>query len=321
VSVSPIVWFIIRRLGVTVVLLLVLSVAIFGLVYLAPGNIVDSLLGLRPRTPQLVAQLNHYYHLDKPFFTQYWYWINHAFHGDLGRSADTGFPVTSSIAQRAGVTIYLAVYAFVLTMSVGTALGVLAALKQRSVIDRTAVGFSMLAGSAPAFVSGILFLWVFTVHWKLMPSFGPGAGFGDRFVHLTLPAIAFAIPAAGGIMKLVRASMIQALDQDYIAFARARGVPARTLIFSYALRNACIPVVTASAYLLSALLVGAIFVEAVFSLPGLGQLMITAVAARDVPLIQGLALLASAVVIVANLLVDVLYPIIDPRIRFGAIAA
>lgn len=319
-SVPPLVWFLARRILAAVAILFILSFGIFALVYIAPGSVLDALLGFRGRSPDVVAQLRHAYHLDQPFFAQYWYWLDNALHLRLGRSATTGLPVTTSIAQASGITIFLSVYAFTVALVFGVGLGIIAAIRHQSVLDRIVVGISTLGMSAPAFVTGVVLLWIFTVRWKVMPSFGPGAGLSDRFVHLTLPAIALALPVLAPILKLTRASMVETLAQDYVAFARARGVSRWSVIVTYAFRNACIPVITIAALIVAWLVVGATFVESTFALPGLGSLLLTAATARDIPLVQGMALLAAALVLSANLAADVIYLFADPRIRFGAAA-
>lgn len=298
-------------------LLLVLSFGIFSLLYLAPGDIVQSLLGARQSSPELIAQLRAQYHLDDPFLTQYWIWLQNALHGDLGHSTVTGLPVTQAIKDHAGVTVFLGLYAFAITTFFGVSLGVAAAVRKRSAADRGIVGFSVIAVSMPAFVTGIVLLYLLAVRVAWFPAFGPGEGFQDRLVHLTLPAIALALTQAALVLKLTRASMIEALDQDYVAFARARGLATWRVLWTYAFRNALIPVVTASALILAYLLTGAVLVEVTFALPGLGSLLVDSVNQKDVTTVQGLALVVAATVMIANLLTDVLYMFLDPRIRLG----
>jgi peptide/nickel transport system permease protein len=302
-------------------LLLLLSFGIFSLMYIAPGDIVQSLLGARQASPELIHQLRAQYHLDDPFLTQYWLWLKHAVHFDLGRSTVTGLPVTGALRQRYGVTLFLGIYAFLLTIVFGICLGVASAVRKRTIADRGIVGLSVIGVSMPAFVSGIVLLYLLAVRVSWFPAYGPGAGFTDRLVHLTLPAVALALTQAALVLKLTRAAMIEALDQDYVAFARARGLPVRRVLLTYAFRNALIPVVTAAALILAFLLTGAVLVEVTFALPGLGSLLVDAVNTKDVTTVQGLALVVAATVMLANLLTDVLYLFLDPRIRFGAGAA
>ncbi|HEY1367640.1 MAG TPA: ABC transporter permease [Gaiellaceae bacterium] len=315
--VRPLAFFVARRLAALVLLLVLLSFGIFSLMYIAPGDIVQALIGARQSSPALIHQLREQYHLDDPFLTQYWIWLKAAAHFDLGRSTVTGLPVTAAIRQHFGVTLFLGIYAFILTTVFGVSLGVAAAVRKRTVADRGIVGVSVLAVSMPAFVTGIVLLYLLAVRVSWFPAYGPGTGFSDRLVHLTLPAIALALTQAALVLKLTRASMIETLDQDYVAFARARGVPARRVLGTYAFRNALIPVVTASALILAFLLTGAVLVEVTFALPGLGSLLVDSVDRKDVTTVQGLALVIAATVMLANLVTDVAYLFLDPRIRFG----
>jgi len=305
-----------RRLAAIVGLLGLLSFGIFSLLYLAPGSIVNALLGGRPATSQEIVQLTARYHLDQPFLTQYWIWLKGALHFDLGRSATTGLPVETAIRERFGVTLFLALYSFLLVCLFGLTLGIVSAVRRRSLIDRGIVAGSVVAASMPAFVTGIMLLYVFSVLLAWLPTYGAGSGFLDRLLHLTLPALAMAITTAAIVHKLTRASLIEVLEQDYVAFARARGLPRRRVILTYALRNAIIPVTTYLGLVLAGLLTGAVFVESVFSLPGICSLLINAVLAKDIPMVQGMSLLAAGLILLANLVTDILYVFIDPRIRF-----
>jgi peptide/nickel transport system permease protein len=309
--------FVARRLAALVVLLAIISFGVFSLLQLAPGDVVQSLLGGRRATPETIAALRAQFHLDEPFLSRYWLWLSDALQGDLGASSVSGLSVLETIRERVSVTLFLGLYAFAITMVLGVSLGVIAALRKRSIADRSIVGLSVIGVSTPVFVSGVLLLYLLAVQFSVFPAFGAGEGFVDRLYHLTLPAVALAFTQATFILKLTRAAMIEALDQDYVAFARARGVPMRTVVFGYAFRNALIPVVTAAGIVLGALLTGAILIEVVFALPGLGSLLIESVELRDIPTVQGLAMLVATTIILVNLLTDVLYLFIDPRIRRG----
>jgi peptide/nickel transport system permease protein len=313
---SPWAVFVMRRFMAMVGLLVLLSFGIFSLLYLAPGSMVDKLLGTRTATPQTIAQLKVQYHLDQPFLVQYWIWLKGAVRLDLGRSASTGLPVTSSIRDALGVTLFLGLYAFLLITLFGLTLGIVSAVRKRRFVDRGLVVGSVVGASMPAFVTGILLLYFFSVRLTWLPTYGAGEGFVNRFVHLTLPAVALALTITAVIHKLTRASLIEALEHDYVAFARARGLPRHTVVITYGLRNAIIPVTTYLGLLLASLVTGAVFIEVVFSLPGLGSLLVSAVQNKDIPLVQGVSLLAAAFILLANLGTDILYLFIDPRIRF-----
>jgi peptide/nickel transport system permease protein len=309
------------RLAVAVPLLLLISLGVFALVHLAPGDPVRALLGTRPSDPATLAALRERYHLNDPFIVQYAKWLWQVLQGDLGRSINGNRLVLSAIAERAGVTIFLSIISTVIVLFAGVFLGMVAALKRGSRLDRAVVMFGVFGISSPAFVTGIFLLYFFGVVLGWFPTFGAGRDFADRLWHLTLPALALALSVMAIVVKITRASMIEELDKDYVAFARARGLSRRRITFAYVLRNALVPVVTAAGLIVVGLLAGAIYIEVTFALPGLGSLTVDAVQKRDIPLIQGTTLVFSVFVVLINLIVDVAYTLIDPRIRFGRVAA
>lgn len=308
--------FVARRLGAMAVLLVLLSFGVFSLTYLAPGDAVDALLGGRSSSPELVAQLREEYHLNDPFFTQYWIWARDALTLNFGDSVKTTLPVTDEIGARLGASAFLAAYAYLLTILFGVIPGIVAALKQRKALDRGLVAGAVVTLSTPPFVLGILLLYLFAVLMPMFPAAGKGAGFIDMLWHLTLPAIALSLTIAAFMLRHTRASMIAVLDQDYVTFARARGLAWRRVLRRYLLRNALIPVITVSGVLLSYFVTGAVLVETTFSLGGLGELLVRSAQDNDLPMIQGLTLLIAAVIVLANLLADLTYLVIDPRIRY-----
>jgi peptide/nickel transport system permease protein len=310
---------IVWRLAIAVPLLLIISFGVFALVHLAPGDPVRALLGTRPSDPETLAALRERYHLDDPFIVQYGKWLWQVLHGDLGRSINGNRLVSSSIKDRAGVTIFLSLVSTAIVLVVGILLGLLAAFRRGSRLDRAVVMFGVLGISSPAFVTGIFLLYFFGVVLGWFPTFGAGRGFLDRFWHLTLPAAALALSVMAIVVKITRASVAEQLDRDYVAFARARGLSAGRITLAYVLRNALIPVVTAAGLIVVGLLASAIYVEVTFALPGLGSLTVDAVQKRDIPLIQGTTLVFACFVVAVNLVVDVIYTIIDPRIRFGRV--
>lgn len=312
-----------RVLGVAALLLLI-SFAVFSLQHIAPGDPIDIVLqsnsnqGQAQQTsPETLRVLNEKYHFDEPFLEQYLLWATNAAQLDLGDSVQTTLPVTHEIRARLPVSIFLGVYAFTLTMIFGVALGIFAALKGQHAVDRGISAGSVIGLSTPAFVSGVFLLYLFAVRLEWFPTFGGGTGFVDHLRHLTLPAIALAVAACAFIVKHTRASLLNVLDQDYVTFARARGLSGRRVLFAYGLRNALIPIVTLSGPLLAFLITGAVLVEVTFSLPGVGQLLIQSATTKDLPLLQGITLVAAIFILVANLIVDVLYMAVDPRIRLG----
>jgi peptide/nickel transport system permease protein len=310
--------FLARRTAAFLILLLIISFGVFSLLYIAPGNTAQILLGARPQNPATLAAVRQEYHLNEPFLVQYWIWLKGAVTLNFGRSIQTQQPVIDIIKSRAPIDIFLGLYAFVLVLVTAVPLGILAALRQRKMTDRAVVGLSVVGVSAPPFATSLLLLYLLSVAIGLFPAFGAGSGFFSRLYHLTLPAIALALSAAALVVKFTRAAMIQALDQDYVAFARARGLSRSRVVFGYALRNSLVPIVTASGLVLGYLLTGAVLVEYTFSLNGVGAYLVNAVDFKDFPVVQGIALLAAALIMLANLLTDVAYLFIDPRIRYGA---
>jgi len=313
----PIVYLIVRRLLVFCVMLVGLSFLVFSLLYISPGNAVDTLLGFNPRSPETVKLLTHEYHLDKPFFTQYWLWARGALHLHFGTSIQASLPVSYEIKSHLPPSLYLGLYAFVLTMTFGIGAGVVSALRRRTSIDRGIVAVAIIGLSTPAFVGGVLLLYLFAVVIPWFPAFGAGTGFIDGLWHLTLPAAALSTAVAAFVVKHTRAAMTNVLDQDYVTFAKARGLPRTRILFLYELRNALIPIVTISAVILAGLITGAVLVEVTFSLPGIGGLLVQSANAHDLPLLQGVALLIGVFIMSANLLADLAAILIDPRIRLG----
>lgn len=307
-----------RRLAAMVVVLIAMSFVIFLFLYLAPGSPEQILLGPREATPESVAAIRHQYHLDQSFLGQYLLWVEGAVRLDFGRSIITNAPVANEIAERLRFSIQLAALAFLFILVVGVPLGLLAASRRRTTVDRSIVAFSVAGVSAPAFATGLLLLYVFAVRLSWFPVFGQGSGFFDRIWHLTLPAIALGLTGMGLILRLTRAGAASAFEQDYVAFARARGIPRRRIMRSYVLRNALVPIVTASGLIFAYLIAGAVLVETTFALPGVGSLLVEAINNKDIPVVQGLAMLIALTVVVINLLTDLAYLAIDPRIAFEA---
>jgi len=311
--------FVLRRLAVALPLLLIISFGVFALIHLAPGDPARALLGSRPSDPATLAAIREQYHLNDPFFVQYGIWLWHALQGDFGRSIQGGQLVMAAIRQRLGVTIYLGIVSAIIVLGLGILLGMIAAFRRGSRLDRAVVMVGVLGISSPSFVTGIFLLYLFGVVLGWFPTFGAGRGFLDRFWHLTLPSFALALSVMAITVKITRASMIEELDKDYVTFARARGLSVARITIAYVLRNALIPVVTAAGLIIVGLIAQAIYVEVTFALPGVGSLIVDAVQKRDIPMVQGATVLLSAFIVLLNLLIDVIYTLIDPRIRFGRV--
>lgn len=309
--------FLVRRLLGTLVVLALLSVGVFALLYLAPGSVEQTLLGTRPASPETIAAIRARYHLDDPVAVQYLRWLGGVLRGDFGTSIRTGAPVTEAIGGKLPLTLELTLYGTLLATLVGLPLGVLGAFRRGRAADRAAVVTAVAGMSAPPFAVGLVLLMAFAVYLQWFPVYGAGEGASDRLRHLTLPAVALAIGAAGLLVRFTRAALIRELDQDYLVFARARGLPSPLVVW-YALRNSLIPIMTAVGLILTSTLAGTVLVEVAFALPGLGTLLVDSVTFKDMPVVQALALLLTLLISAVNLLVDVGYTLADPRIRFGA---
>jgi peptide/nickel transport system permease protein len=321
-SAVPNLLFVVRRLGGLVVVLVAVSFLVFSLLYLAPGSPEQLLLGnSKTIDPVTVHAVRQEYHLDGPFLLRYVRWAGAALQLDFGKSIRTGEPVRHGIAQRLSLTAQVAGIGFALTILVGLPLGVLAAARRTRLVDRGIVFFSIVGVSAPAFATGILLLYLFAVRAGWFPAYGQGTGFADRLHHLVLPGVALALTATGLVVKITRAAFVVELEKDYVTFARARGVRTLRVLFGFVLRNAATPIVTAAGLILAYMLAGSVLVEVTFALPGIGALLVDSVTSQDIPMVQGLAMLVAAMVVLVNLLVDVLYPLIDPRIGFEKVSA
>jgi peptide/nickel transport system permease protein len=311
---------ILERLAVAIPLLFLISLGVFALVHVAPGDPVRALLGTKGADPATLAALREKYHLNDPFIVQYGKWLWQVLQGDLGRSINGNRKVWNAIADRASVTLVLSGIGTVIVLVFGILLGMIAAFKRGTRIDRAMVMFGVLGISSPAFVTGIFLLYLFGVVLGWFPTFGAGRdNLGDMLWHMTLPAFALALSVMAIVVKITRAAMIEELDRDYVTFARARGLSATRITLAYVLRNALIPVITAAGIVVVGLLASAIYVEVTFALPGLGSLTVDAVQKRDIPLIQGTTLVFACFVVAINLVIDVVYTLIDPRIRFGKV--
>jgi peptide/nickel transport system permease protein len=302
-----------RLLGV-VGILFILSVLIFGMMYLIPGDLVRNLLGLRPATEEAVAAIRERYRLDDPVWVQYGTWLANAMRGDLGQSIRLQVPVADAIASRIGLTATLSILAIVLASITAVPMGVLAALKSGRGLDRALTGASVLGLSAPAFAVSLLLLYGFAYYLPIFPVYGSGTGLFDQLYHLVLPAVALAVGLGAILMRLTRAAMIESLSTDYVTFARSRGL-SETRVLIIALRNSAIPITTGAGLVFTYVIGGTILVETTFALPGLGTLLQDAVFFKDIALVQSLVLLVALVIALTTVLIDLTYAILDPRIR------
>ncbi|MFC0598196.1 ABC transporter permease [Streptomyces palmae] len=306
--------FLLGRLLGLVAVLFATSLLVFGSVHLAPGDPVSFLLHGRPATPEAVAALRDQYHLDDPLPVQYAKWLGGVLHGDFGRSAQYHQDVGALIGSRLPGTALLIGYAALLVAVLGVTAGVLAALRP-GLIDRAVLFGTGVTTATPSFVSAMALVSLFSVRLGWFP--GPGGtpqGFGDRLYHLTLPALALALTFAGPLARVTRSAMLDELGRDHVEVARARGVAERSVVRRHVLRNALGPVVTVGGTLLAGLLISTSIVETAFDVSGIGSLLVQSVTAKDFAVVQAITLLSVAAFVVVNLVVDILVPLIDPRL-------
>lgn len=306
-----------RVLG-TLAVLFVLSVVIFSLIHLAPGDIVKNLLGTRPASPEAVAAIRAQYHLDDPLPVQYVRWLGAFLTGDLGESIRLQTPVADAIGQRLGLTGALCGLSFLVALAVAVPLGVRSAAHAGGWVDRWANALAIIGLSAPTFAVGLLLLYVFAFYLPLFPAYGAGRGGADTLWHLVLPAITLALGLGAIILKLTRTALLRELETDYVTSARARGLAERK-VQRIALRNAAIPIVTGASLVLTFLVGGTVLAETTFALPGLGTLLQDSVLFKDIAVVQSLTLLVAIVIAVIALLTDLVYLLLDPRIRSRAV--
>ncbi len=305
--------FLVKRVLALLVVLLVASLLVYGSLYLAPGGPLSFLVGTRSATPELIAQVTAQYHLNDPFLVRYFTWLADVLHGDLGRSLVYREAVSSLIASRFLTTLLLVVYATVLILLVGLGTGIWAALR-RGVAGRVVTGWNVASLSTPAFVLGALLIVVFALGLGWFPVYGSGSGFGDRLWHLTLPAIALALSSAAYLSRISSASITSEMGKEHVETAMSRGLPRKLVVRRHVLRNASIPVITVVGLTIAGLVAGTVVVENVFALDGLGSLLVRAILQRDYAVVQAVVLLLTIVFVLVNLIVDVLYSLVDPRL-------
>src|ERR1700693_976521 len=310
--------YILRRIVATVPVMAIVALFVFSLLYIAPGDPAAVIAGDQA-SPADVERIRENLGLDRPFLVQFGTWVWRILHGDLGTSIFTNLPVASLIVQRIEPTLSLMALTLCLTIIVAVPLGVVAAWKAGSFVDRAIMAFAVFAFSLPVFVGGYLLAYVFAVEFEWLPVQGytPLAqGFWPWLENLILPAVALGRVYIALIARITRASMLEVLQQDYIRTARAKGLGQRSILFVHALKNAAVPIVTVIGLGVALLIGGAVVTESVFAIPGLGRLTVDAILRRDYPVIQGIVLLFSFVYVLVNLLIDLLYTVLDPRIRY-----
>ncbi len=302
--------YIVRRLVLLVPVLLGVSLGSFGLLQLVPGDPALILAG-QEATEEVLAQIRHEYGLDQPLPIQFLVYLRNVARGNLGISIQSRQPVATLIAQRFPFTLRLAFLAILFSAALGVAAGVIAATRRNSVVDLAALFGSLLGISLPIFWLGLLMILVFSVRLQWFPAGGSGT-----LAHLVLPAIVLGAASSAVIARMTRASMLEVLRQDYVRTARAKGVRESRIVYRDALKNAMIPILTVFGLEFGYNLGGAVLTETVFSLPGLGRLIVEGIFARDYPVVQGAMLVVATTFVLVNLLTDIAYAFFDPRIRY-----
>jgi len=310
--------YVLRRVLATLPVMAIVALFVFSLLYIAPGDPAAVIAGDQA-SPADVERIRQSLGLDRPFLVQFGSWLWGILHGDLGTSIFTSLPVAALIAQRIEPTLSLMAITLVLTIVIAVPLGVVAAWKAGSWVDRTIMAFAVFAFSLPVFVVGYLLAYVFALEleWFPVQGYTPLAqGFWPWLENLILPAVALGGVYIALIARITRASMLEVLQQDYIRTARAKGLGQRSILFVHALKNAAVPIVTVIGIGIALLIGGAVVTESVFAIPGLGRLTVDAILRRDYPVIQGIVLMFSFLYTLVNLVVDLTYTLIDPRIRY-----
>jgi peptide/nickel transport system permease protein len=310
--------YVIRRVIATIPVMAVVALVVFSLLYITPGDPAAIIAGDQA-SPADIDRIRESLGLDRPFLVRFGEWVWQLLHGDLGTSIFTNLPVTTMIAQRFEPTLSLMAITLCLSIAVAVPIGVVAAWKAGTWIDRLIMAFAVFGFSVPVFVIGYLLAYVFALQFEWLPVQGYtplSQGIGPWFQNLILPAIALGCVYIALIARITRATMLEVLQQDYIRTARAKGVGQHDILYVHALKNASVPIVTVIGIGIALLIGGAVVTESVFAIPGLGRLTVDAILRRDYPIIQGLVLLFSFVYVLINLAIDLLYTLLDPRIRY-----
>jgi peptide/nickel transport system permease protein len=310
--------YILRRVGQAVIVMVGVSIIVFLLVHLVPGDPIRRSLGTR-FDPDVYDALYRRAGFDRPLVEQYFRWVGNALQGDLGVSFRSGRPVTALVAERLPATAFLAGSALLIALVIALPAGIISAVRSGSPLDRVVSAVSQVGVSIPDFWSGIMLILVFSLTLGWLPPSGyvsPLDDVGEFLRRIILPAVTVGIVSGSILTRFVRSAMLDALNQDYTRTARAKGLRQRTVVNRHVLKNALVPIVTVTGLQLAFLLGGVVVVEVIFAWPGLGRLALDAVERRDYPVLQGAVLLFSLTFLVVNLIVDLLYAYLDPRIRY-----
>lgn len=302
--------FILQRILLAFLTLFGITVIVFSLMHLAPGDPVSVIAG-RETDPKIVAAIREEWGFNQPIYIQYFTWLRKAMTGDFGMSFVNRMNVVDLIASRLPYTIKLNLVASVIGLSIAFPVGILSAVRKYSIFDYVSTFFALLSQSMPSFWLSLMAISIFSAKLGWFPSSG-----SETWQHYIMPAVILGTTWAAGLTRMIRSSMMEVLTEDYVRTARAKGLRESVVVYRHALRNAMVPIATSLAYWIAYLVTGSVIVEVIFALPGIGRLMISSLSNRDYFVVQAVILLTSSAVLIANLAVDVLYVVIDPRIRY-----
>jgi peptide/nickel transport system permease protein len=308
-----------RRIAIAIPTLIIVSIFVFALQHALPGDPILVIAG-EERDPEAIARIRALYRLDDPIPLQYLAWAGQVLQGDFGRSLRTGEPVSTLILQKLPVTLQLAIASMIVALAIGIPAGILAAVRKGTIVDYSASAVALSGLSIPNFWLGIMLILLVSVEWQLLPASGYVPFFENpigAIETLILPSFVLGTGIAAFVMRHTRSAMLEVLRSDYIRTARAKGLDEKVVVNKHALRNALLPVVTLSTILFGELLAGAVLTEQVFTIPGFGKLIVDAVFNRDYGVVQGVVLCTAIGFIVMNLIADVLYIMINPKLRTG----
>ena len=302
--------YIVRRLLLTIPVIIGVSIIVFAIIRMIPGDPARAIAGVNA-TPEFIQQVRVRYALDQPFYVQYGRFMADLFRGDLGRSIFSGRAVTTEIGERFPRTLVLASVALVIATGIGVSAGIVSATRRNSLFDNASMVVALAGVAAPVFWMALMLQLLFAVQLRWLPATGIGT-----FRHIILPSITLGTASAALMARITRSSMLDVLRQDFITTARSKGLGERVVVYKHALKNALIPVVTVLGLQFGILLGGAVLTETVFAWPGVGRLLVDAILRRDYPVVQGTVMLLAFLFVIINLVVDVVYAYLDPRVHY-----
>jgi ABC-type dipeptide/oligopeptide/nickel transport system permease component len=303
--------YVVKRIVLMIPVLIFMTVVVFSIFYFAPGDPVSRIAGPNV-TVEVYESIKRKYGLDQPYIVQYWRFMKSVIEGDLGVSILQERPVIEMIKERLPVTLEIGLLGFLITFAIAIPAGVIAAVKKNTFIDYLCMSSTLLGIAIPTFWFGMLLMYFFAYKLRWFPISGYGT-----IKHLILPSFAIGLTNAAITARMVRSSMLEVLKQDYVRTARSKGLLEKVIIYRHALKNAMIPIITLMGLRLGWIIGGSVALEIIFSIPGIGRLMVDSILARDYPVVQGAMLVLTSSIILANILADVLYAVGDPRIRYG----